>query len=773
MSVWHKLLTCGILVAPLSISAQLAPLDRTNPWRPATTGVARLADSLAALGDTAQALERLQQSLARNRTDANAWHRYGLLLWQGTGDTRRAGYSANLEGIRMLSRADTALRMATKLASDRAEFWGTLARFNLNSGAGAVRYAATQEWNRAARAAERAADTSMMALASAERGLAGWRRYLSIRNRAIMSEGRTIKLQTNMRWERRLARDYVESYLRRITPPTGATEYEPALALFARAEQLDPLSLRNARLLYMALAEGARWTELLAAADRRAKVSSFDGQARFARGLALVRLGRLAEAQAAFDTAQVTLDNVDRERLFSLARLVSPGADIAVRGGIDSAAWANLTPSAKRATNTFFWAARDPDATTPYNELELEFLARVVYAEFAWSDDELRLNGADTERAEIFVRYGPPEEILTIPGTASAMQDDLVRTAPGSGAELSLSSRDDFGSTMLWLYGNGTVYFFDLPPGYGTARLPNVDRGYVRDVQRASPVRWDNVDMPAEVDSTRLRVLRFRGSSDSLDLLVLAAVPSESLREADDNGPAMARVMVRLLDDRARSTPVAIDSLRLDASTSASGQFAWRARVPARSGIVQTETRVPDTRRVSRGMAVAEGGLPAGFTVSDVLIGTPRAAPASAGGAARWFTLPLTPTLADFDVGAAVAVGWELYDLTRDAPSAARKYRVALTVTRRERGGLTGLVLRAIDGVGATIGVMRSTPEAFTMSYERVIPAPASASTMTQAESLTLAGFGERTGTYRVTLDVTDLVTGAKTTRRTTFRVGR
>jgi len=231
MSVWHKLLTCGILVAPLSISAQLAPLDRTNPWRPATTGVARLADSLAALGDTAQALERLQQSLARNRTDADAWHRYGLLLWQGTGDTRRAGYSANLEGIRMLSRADTALRMATKLASDRAEFWGTLARFNLNSGAGAVRYAATQEWNRAARAAERAADTSMMALASAERGLAGWRRYLSIRNRAIMSEGRTIKLQTNMRWERRLARDYVESYLRRITPPTGATEYEPALAL--------------------------------------------------------------------------------------------------------------------------------------------------------------------------------------------------------------------------------------------------------------------------------------------------------------------------------------------------------------------------------------------------------------------------------------------------------------------------------------------------------------------------------------------------------------
>ena len=92
----------------MSISAQLAPLDRTNPWRPSTTGVSRLADSLTALGDTAQALERLQQSLAKNRTDADAWHRYGLLLWQSTGAARRAGYSANLEGIRMLSRADTA-----------------------------------------------------------------------------------------------------------------------------------------------------------------------------------------------------------------------------------------------------------------------------------------------------------------------------------------------------------------------------------------------------------------------------------------------------------------------------------------------------------------------------------------------------------------------------------------------------------------------------------------------------------------------------------------
>lgn len=755
------LVAVAMLAAPLASHAQLAPLERTDPWRPAASGIARVADSLAQRGDTAQALAVLRRVLTRYSKDADAWHRYGLLLWQSTG-SRRDGYMRDLATIRTLATADSALRMATKLASDRAEYWGTLARFNLSSGAGSVRYAATQEWDRAAREAERAGDTAQVALAAAERGLAAWRRYLAIRNRALMSEGRTIRLQDNLRWDRRLARDYVEAYLRRITPPTGITEYELALSRFRQAERLAPASLRNARLLYMALADGDRWSELLAAANRRAAASTFDGQARFARGLALVRLGQLASARAAFDSAFATLEDTERARIFSLARLAAPGGDIAALGGLDSAAWVSLPPDARRAADAFFWAARDPDASTSYNELELEFLARVTFAELAWSDDELGLHGADTERAEIYVRYGPPDEILTIAGAASVISNELL-----VGVERAFGGRDDFASTLLWFYRSGTVFFFDLPPGYGTARLPNVDRGYIRDVQRASPVRWDNVALPAEIDSSVMRVMRFRAAADSAELLIVAQVPREALRDSSVAAASAAVLSLRLVDDRATITPIATDSLPLAGPSLATR--TWITRQAARVGIVQLESRVPDVPRVSRGLVVADGPLPAGFSLSDLVLGTPR--PATARAANRWSALPLTPTIGRFRPGTPVAVGWELYDAARDTTDGSARLRVAFTVDRIDRGGLGGMALRVLNSVGEALGATQPTRDGLALTYDQTIPLAAGASTAVIAESVTLDGFGTRTGTYRLTLMVTDLVSGKRTTRATTFRI--
>ncbi len=737
---------CATAASP-TVHAQLAPLDRSDPWRAATSGAARVADSLAQSGDTAQALVVLQRALTASSSDADAWHRYGLLLWKSTG-SRRDGYMRDVQTIR------------------------TLARFNLSSGAGSVRYSASREWERAAREAERASDTSQLAMAAAESGLGAWRRYLTIRNRAFMSDGFTLKLQTNMRWERRLARDYLESYLRRLSPPTGANEYETALSRFQRAERLTPSSLRNARLLYMALADGNRWAELLAAADRRAASSPFDGQSRFARGLALVRLGRFEPAAAAFDSALATLDDTERARVFSLARLVAPGADIVARGGLDSAARANLSANAKRSTSAFFWAARDPDASTPYNELELEFLARVTFAEFAWSDDELGLHGAETDRAEIYVRYGPPDEILTIPGVASAMQDDLMRkqTPDMDGALLGLSSRDDFASTLLWLYRSGTVFVFDLPPGYGTARMPNVDRGYVRDVQRADPVRWDNLPLPADVDSSLVRVMRFRATTDSVELLIVAQVPGAALRDSSSRRPAQnesAILRLRHVDDRAQITSIATDTLLLGGTSLATR--SWVTRQGARSGIIQLEARMPDIPRVSRGLSITEGALPSGFTISDLVLGAPSRSTTST--PATWTALPLTPTIGTFRPNTPVAVGWEAYDLARDTSAQTVRFRVTIAIDRVDRGGVSGLALRALSGVGDALGVTQPTRDGVTVTFDRTIPFQSAAATNVLAESISLEGFGSRTGTYRLTLSLTDLVSGARSTRTTVFRI--
>jgi hypothetical protein len=151
------------------------------------------------------------------------------------------------------------------------------------------------------------------------------------------------------------------------------------------------------------------------------------------------------------------------------------------------------------------------------------------------------------------------------------------------------------------------------------------------------------------------------------------------------------------------------------------------------------------------------------------VLGTPR--PATARAASRWSALPLTPTIGRFQSGAPVAVGWELYDAARDTVDGSARLRLALTVERIDRGGLSGMALRVLNSVGEALGATQPTRDGLALTYDQTIPLAAGASTAVLAESITLDGFGARTGTYRLTLTVADLVSGKRTTRATTFRI--
>ena len=96
--------------------------------------IAFIADSLAAKGDTVRALAFLDSALRVSKDDGAAWHQYGLLYWSMVKSKRNGSFMNDPRAIRQLMGADTALRMATKLAPDSARFWLTLGRFNLASG---------------------------------------------------------------------------------------------------------------------------------------------------------------------------------------------------------------------------------------------------------------------------------------------------------------------------------------------------------------------------------------------------------------------------------------------------------------------------------------------------------------------------------------------------------------------------------------------------------------------------------------------------------------
>jgi GWxTD domain-containing protein len=59
-----------------------------------------------------------------------------------------------------------------------------------------------------------------------------------------------------------------------------------------------------------------------------------------------------------------------------------------------------------------FWGEFDPTPNTKYNEREAEYFERIAYAEKNFSDGDL---GWRSDRARIFVKNGPPDEIQRYP----------------------------------------------------------------------------------------------------------------------------------------------------------------------------------------------------------------------------------------------------------------------------------------------------------------------------------------------------------------------
>jgi GWxTD domain-containing protein len=68
-----------------------------------------------------------------------------------------------------------------------------------------------------------------------------------------------------------------------------------------------------------------------------------------------------------------------------------------------------------------FWGELDSDPTTQINERKLEHYSRIIHARLTFSVPEKSIDGRDTKRGEMFIRYGPPsskEYVLGAAGTA-------------------------------------------------------------------------------------------------------------------------------------------------------------------------------------------------------------------------------------------------------------------------------------------------------------------------------------------------------------------
>lgn len=705
--------------------------------------VATVADSIAATGDTARAYALLDSALHRDRTNAAAWLQFGVLNWNMAKSKRQGQYMSDQRAIRLLQGADSALRLATQFAPDSARYWLMLGKFNLTSGVSTMRFAASGQVGNAFDAATRTGDKLLLAVAADEVGMATWRRYEAIANRALTSDNQKVQLGNFNNWSRDKARDYVNSFAKKIEPPTGAKDYAEALFKFRIALEADPTNLRISRHVFMALGERARWAEMRDLAKIRASTYPLDFQSWLARGLASHRLSDEKDAQIAFDSAMTLMDDDARQRFTRFTRLLRPKATKATQGLVgDTASFAKLPPAQQRGLEAMYWLMSDPLTLTNENEYKLEFLSRVAFADFRWTNEDFDLLGADTDRGDIHVRYGPPDFETTIYGT---------------------SSGTDAGVTLIWGYNNGLLFFFDLPPGFGTARFAFADQDNVQNMISAVPVSWTNVPSTRIIDTIPIRVTRFRSAKDSTDIVVAASIPMDSLVRGLDFARAPVDVDFRIFDQfvRIKGVESVQSSVKPDSLQGPVGR-TWTRRLGPGVNVIRVEALQADSRRAARAMTRINPEANVGFGMSDVLLGDPPKVRDANAGAKRWTDINIEPNAGIFAARAQIGLVWEIYELA--ARDGQNKYRLAVTVERVTKGGASGFAARLFDGLGRSVGREQRGRDRLTVSFDRAV---ASANILVEYLSLDLSD--SPSGEYRLHVDITDLANQKKTSRQTAF----
>jgi len=233
-------------------------------------------------------------------------------------------------------------------------------------------------------------------------------------------------------------------------PPGAEKNARRCLAL-----AMDPGERTRARSgLYPVGSSGATPERAFAAPDPR-------GEGLLLLGAALYLQGQLEGADSAFTSSMAYLSAGARAELLDITEAATDR---------DTAAFHEIHDSGQAAEFLRqFWRARDPDLTTPVNELRLEYLMRGAVAYFLFFDPR---HQRWDERGTILVRYGMPEEVLYNPiiweNYASSTINRLVWRYPSLGMDVYLEDR----------YLNET---YDLPIYQFHPSDPEPDTAFVRE----------------------------------------------------------------------------------------------------------------------------------------------------------------------------------------------------------------------------------------------------------------------------------------------------
>lgn len=477
-----------------------------------------------------------------------------------------------------------------------------------------------------------------------------------------------------------------------------ATLRRQLMALYGAALDLDPGNVTAARRLLVHLADEAAWDAYLNVAGRLSLAAPDSAWSYLLVGMGLWRTRQAEGAAAAFEEGLRRLPRGERDALEDPRRVQPPG-----RAG-----------TAVGADDPFvYWLKEDPLHLTPENERRLEHLARMIYADLAFSAPEAGLRGWDTDRGRVYVRYGAPRRAVQVRrdpqrevdpiemreaisfsscqrlgGGTAPESCEISGLGPGGGAP-HLGGR-----WIFWNYHENIPNFiFEKPLRSAVARhkLETLSRTAEMALSENVPV----IDpSPYRIAALPAQVARFRSQEPDLtDVVVFPGVPSW---ESDPLGAEKSETGFFVFLDR---------SGRSVAARRHPGVPAHVYSATLRGGLqyyVSLETLRRADSAAARWRAVVPVPAPApGLALSDLLLAR-SITPGTRDPVSRWdFHISPNPELS-FERGEAVAVYFEVYGLRADSASLGT-YRARLEITGAQGRSFAARILSVLGrAVGRT-----------------------------------------------------------------------
>lgn len=468
-------------------------------------------------------------------------------------------------------------------------------------------------------------------------------------------------------------------------------ERERMIAHFRAALEANPRHVEAAVHLLGHLADADEWEEYGRVAQQLVEMAPDDARSHLFLGLGMHETGRDAKADSAFGRALALLPPDDRVVFEDIAALLPRRLQ---------AQYAALDSAGRRETARIFFASTDPLYLTEAEERRLEHYARLAWAELKFGEPGQQLRGWETERGQIWVRYGRPWKwYQCCYGEMTTVLQGRAQTA------LRYS---------YWSYGpEGPVFVFERRLTYRHARMVSQAKQLADELAATVPELY----RPRTVTTVhRLphQLARFRGSTPEHTLVEIHAQPPLDSLDAPPGSQLDAGVFLfgpdyEPLWSRRHAVEVGTWPVVLTYRVEV-GPGRYRYGIEAREA-------GPDSvgRPAARAREMVETtGYGDGLAISDLLLADALVPLAEAPASREELRIVPSRTLT-FEQGAPVHLYFEVYGLRPDDEGYGR-YRAELAVEDSTRRNLVQRLARGAQEL------FRGGGRETRVNWERVTP---------------------------------------------------